>query len=548
MKLTNKNNDEISDFEIKISPNFRWKKYETKNIDFYYTGSDSMITQLKNLLQQQPFSENKIKDFLLKNNRNSTAIVKTKNLVFASTSFCRDHQIFFRVHKKKLSISNDIRKLQTNKNNFNEKSLFEFATCGYTLGEKTLLKGIYSLGPAKILFSNKSFYKVTDYFRYHKTFKKNNKRKVKEYLQRINEILDDSINHIIKNSNDKTIYIPLSGGLDSRLIVSKFHEKKYNNIKCFSYGLKNNSDALIAKKVADHLNIKWKYIWFKKNKYKKLYFSKFKYKYDKYADNLSCIPNYGEIFFLNELKKKKYFTKEPIIVNGQSGDFNSGLHIPLDLYLSDIQGNKKNYSKVIEAIKKKHFGLWVEDDLKFKNYTINDAIKNTLENYLNGSPMSDIYENWEYKERQCKFVVNGQRAYEFLNFDWFLPLWDAEFVKFWTTIPLELRYKQNLYKKYLFNWNYKDVFEKVNDNVTGFTGLNNFGVKTLSFSLNFLVNQKQKRKIISYSDYFSRLGFQYQFFGFYNFIRKRNKIKNAMGLHVRNWIEKKGLLKDVYLD
>ena len=44
---------------------------------------------------------------------------------------------------------------------------------------------------------------------------------------------------------------------NSRLIVSKFHENKYKNIKCFSYGLKNNSDALIAKKVADHLNLNW---------------------------------------------------------------------------------------------------------------------------------------------------------------------------------------------------------------------------------------------------------------------------------------------------
>ena len=62
---------------------------------------------------------------------------------------------------------------------------------------------------------------------------------------------------IVENSNDKTIYIPLSGGLDSRLIIAKFHEKKYKNIKAFSYGLKNNADALIAKKVADHLDVKW---------------------------------------------------------------------------------------------------------------------------------------------------------------------------------------------------------------------------------------------------------------------------------------------------
>ena len=162
--------------------------------------------------------------------------------------------------------------------------------------------------------------------------------------------------------------------------------------------------------------------------------------------------------------------------------------------------------------------------------------------------MSDIYENWEYNERQCKFVVNGQRAYEFLNFDWFLPLWDSEFVKFWTTVPLSLRYKQNLYKKYLTDWNYRDVFESINDQVTAFTGLNNLTLKTFSFFLNFIVSKKNKEKIISYSDYFSRLGFQYQFYGLKYFLNKKGKSKNVVGHNVRYWLKHNNLLEQVYLD
>ena len=127
--------------------------------------------------------------------------------------------------------------------------------------------------------------------------------------------------------------------------------------------------------------------------------------------------------------------------------------------------------------------------------------------------MSDIYENWEYRERQCKYVVNGQKVYEFFNFDWFLPLWDSEFVKFWTTVPLDLRYKQNLYKKYLTDWNYRDIFESINDKVTGFTGLNNLTLKTFSFFLNFIVSKKKKKKLLVIVIIFQDLAFNTSFMG-----------------------------------
>ena len=95
----------------------------------------------------------------------------------------------------------------------------------------------------------------------------------------------------------------------------------------------------------------------------------------------------------------------------------------------------------------------------------------------------------------------------------FLPLWDSEFVKFWTTVPLDLRYKQNLYKKYLTDWNYRDIFESINDKVTGFTGLNNLTLKTFSFFLNFIVSKKNKEKLLVIVIIFQDLVFNISFMG-----------------------------------
>ena len=80
----------------------------------------------------------------------------------------------------------------------------------------------------------------------------------------LSTIIDNIFENIINKANNRPIWIPLSGGLDSRLVLCKLHEKGYTNLNCFSYGLKNNSECLIAEKIAKTLNIRWKFIEIKK--------------------------------------------------------------------------------------------------------------------------------------------------------------------------------------------------------------------------------------------------------------------------------------------
>ena len=99
-------------------------------------------------------------------------------------------------------------------------------------------------------------------------------------------------------------------------------------------------------------------------------------------------------------------------------------------------------------------------------YCSTKKIDNFFINYLNSNKileknLADLYEKWEYEERQIKYVVNGQKTYDFLNINWYLPLWESEFVKFWTSVKKKYRYKQNLYKEYLYDWNYKNLFRKI---------------------------------------------------------------------------------------
>ncbi len=59
------------------------------------------------------------------------------------------------------------------------------------------------------------------------------------------------------------------------------------------------------------------------------------------------------------------------------------------------------------------------------------------------------FEYFDWIERQSKFIVNSVRVYEGHGFDWWLPWWDEELLRFWASVPLSLRFGTRLRNHYV---------------------------------------------------------------------------------------------------
>lgn len=68
--------------------------------------------------------------------------------------------------------------------------------------------------------------------------------------------------HKLANQQKETVVLPISGGLDSRLLA--YFSRKIPNVESFSYGISMNqhksSEVLIGKKVAEAMNLHWTHI------------------------------------------------------------------------------------------------------------------------------------------------------------------------------------------------------------------------------------------------------------------------------------------------
>lgn len=453
-------------------------------------------------------------------------IIDTEDCLIAYTDRIKSYPLFYRYENECITITNSPRMIAKPEDSVSLTALTQFRATGYVLGVDTLLFNVKQVLPGTKLESNKidGSISINRYYKYQPAPKTESSE---EYLiQELSNVLDNVIKKTITRINGRQVIIPLSGGLDSRIIACKFVEHGYKNIVTFSYGANGNYEAKIAKKVARKLGVKWYFVPVTHSGFKNFFWNSERKNHWKFADGLSVIPNMQDILPLLDLIESGVVSPDAVVINGQSGDFITGGHIPRTALENDLNGT-------IDYIIKKHFSLNVG--------AVCNSLRECLIKYFNNeckSPddysIASTYETWEWEERQSKYVVNGQLIYDWLGLDWELPFWENELMDFWATVPVEKKINQELYKRYLDFYDYKGLFLNFKTNVWRWPGLSIIVVYVAQV-VKILFGNPAKDKFYSYCRYIGHYGPFYSPWGLLNFLSFSKRIRNALPLHIRQW-------------
>lgn len=445
----------------------KWREYQHKNnkiyiIGFFYDFQDKQVLQKLNI-----FKKNEFIKFLKKLDGNFSIIIQRKELALVIADRINSYPLTYAKANNTLYISDNgqklVRKLKLNENDVDYKVTSSFAMSGYTTYNNTIYKNLKSLLPGQFILIEKNNFSCAHYYNWEpwKKLKNNNFK-----ADKIFHLNDKVIKKLINSCHGRQIILPLSAGWDSRFVASGLKHFNYKNVVCVTYGRKNSNDMKIAKQVATTLGFKWIPIEYNKNKIREVYNSK-KYKlYKSYCDNLNAIHFMGEYLMLSEIKKNKCIKKNAIFVNGQSGDFISGNHIPFK-----INNNTNSIELILEEYVLKHNKYWKALLVEKKIKTIKNQLKNQIFKILGKKKLTEkdiknygLYETLEFYNRQIKYVINGVRNYEFFNFEWRMPLWDYEYMQYWEKAPFNKKFQQNYFKSTIKKTNWGNVWNDININ------------------------------------------------------------------------------------
>lgn len=455
---------------IDIRPEFGWRVLEHSDVQMWFAGhlyspaceGEEAARQVARVVEDAG-SDDVVRSRLEKLDGQFAFVLVSRKRVLAVVDRVRSRPLFYSYHRNKLIISTQALRLCSELDCDEDQLNLDCALClamsGYVLGRDTLYGPVKQLRAGEALLFDRSANQpiITRYYLYRPLPLQGEdpaglRKALAELILRVFEKLVASV-------RGRTILVPLSGGLDSRLIASGLAELGHRNVVCYAYGQPGNYEAHTSRLVAERLGFRWFFVPITHRLMAEQYRSVEHASYIEFADSCSSVPVEHEYASTKLLASLGYIPDSVVIVNGQSGDFLTGGHIPEELSSSNERRSVEGRREVIfSAAVAKHFSLWESlktgDNLKRLASLFWDDLNAVTPLWGEDGLDYGLYECSEWQNRQSKYVVSGQRVYEFFGYDWRLPLWQNDFLDYWAAAPLKEKIGQRLYREMLLaeNW------------------------------------------------------------------------------------------------
>jgi asparagine synthase (glutamine-hydrolysing) len=249
------------------------------------------------------------------------------------------------------------------------------------------------------------------------------------------------------------------------LIASGLAAAGYDNVHCVAYGRTGNREAVVSRQIAQRLGYRWSFVPYTNATVRAAWDSDDHRAYEAYVDSFTAITFPQDYLALITLRERGDLPAETLVVNGQSGDFTSGNHIPKSMIGHAGGSDDARMARIVDALVAKQYKHWSGLATAERMARIRSLL--TAEIMAAGglpeNPEYDygVYEYGEFIDRQAKYVINGQRLYEYLGLDWRLPLWERPNLEFWERAPLSAKASQLLYRDVLERDNWGDVWRDI---------------------------------------------------------------------------------------
>ena len=293
--------------------------------------------------------------------------------------------------------------------------------CGHTLGSDTLFQNLYTVpaGSRVQLEPNGAVtQEVFSRFRYPDTRVSDDAEYEEMFSAAMDAVLTRALNHI----GDRRIAIPLSGGIDSRLLLAWLQQLGAGKIIAFTYGTAGAQEVEVSRRVAAEAGVEWHCVETKAADIADRWNSS--PIHDFLADTWSgtALPHVQDWWALTRLLEDSVLAPGDVVMPGHTVVGN--MH---HAQMLDWPDPDRAIQRAVEA---QHWTFRGKRPRAGMERSIVDgAIESAKQEVaFDGSRATTqaCIEWFGARERQAKYINNSVRAYEHFGLEWAMPMLEPE--------------------------------------------------------------------------------------------------------------------------
>jgi asparagine synthase (glutamine-hydrolysing) len=369
--------------------------------------------------------------------------------VFAAVDRVRSIPLFWGTAGDEAYLSDDARWVagRLGVSEGHEPAATEFLLASFVTGNDTLVPGMHQLAAGDVLRlapgPGGMTAEVRRYWEYADARDPSVRRE--ELEARFEAMMERIVGRLAEVAGGRTIVVPLSGGNDSRLLLTMLKRLEYPSLVSFTYGRPENHEAVLSRRVAELLGVPWHFIPYDNASWRRWFQSEERRAYYRMADGLSSLPLLLDWPAVGELRRRGIAPEGSVFAPGLSADLQAGSRSKR--YPRMYRPGLPSRDEAVHLLLRSSFALWDWSRREDELYPLlAERVLDGLGNYARFDDGGRVLEAWESRERQSKYTVNSVRAYEFWGYDWWIPFWDAEWLDFWPNVPVDLRTDRVFYR------------------------------------------------------------------------------------------------------
>lgn len=325
-----------------------------------------------------------------------------------------------------------------------------FLRCGYVLGSRTLHPEISQVIAGSIVrFASDAEPTVERYHRHTRChgWPSANAGSY-DTLDRTSSAVGERLTTVL---DGRQALVPLSGGYDSRYVVSMLAEQGYHDVQLFTYGTPSGFEAKIAAQVAEAFDYPWEFVAYSRTGLARFVESESFSRYWTSAGNLCALPHVQEPYALDEMQKRGLVRDDAVVVPGFCGDVLGGSFLAAEVIMGKV-------GELLAAGLAEHVigrFLYLDNTLPDVGWMgLRDHVGASIDELPTPTDLDEFVAEanaWAVENRLARYVINALRAYEAAGLDWYMPLWDSELTDFWYSVPVGDLVAKRLYNGYLLD-------------------------------------------------------------------------------------------------